>query len=266
MIFYHRGEFFSRAGIDEGMLTWHPYGLHHGPQPGARAARRGGGRRPTGERRMADEVAVMIDARHALVPGEAAKDLDVEGYVRVLVARRVRLARYRSARRPVHVGRHRHGRAASRRSHAGDGRAGQDALLGAAMARPAVPAASRRARAAGSRPPPAPDPRAAVDPRLLRLRGPRGHGPQQPRARDGARLVRAARSSTSPTRPSCSGRTTRCEHRARPSELDYELEVAAVIGLEGADVPPDRVARRRRRFHGHERLVGPLTCSAARWR
>ena len=31
---------------------------------------------------MADEVAVMIDARHALVPGEAAKDLDVEGYAR----------------------------------------------------------------------------------------------------------------------------------------------------------------------------------------
>ncbi len=37
VIFYHRGEFFSRAGIDEGMLTWHPFGLHHGPQPGARA-------------------------------------------------------------------------------------------------------------------------------------------------------------------------------------------------------------------------------------
>jgi homogentisate 1,2-dioxygenase len=31
---------------------------------------------------MADEVAVMIDARHGLVPGEAAKDLDVEGYIR----------------------------------------------------------------------------------------------------------------------------------------------------------------------------------------
>ena len=29
---------------------------------------------------IADEVAVMIDARHPLVPGEAAKDLDVEGY------------------------------------------------------------------------------------------------------------------------------------------------------------------------------------------
>ena len=53
VIFYHRGEFFSRAGIDEGMLTFHPSGLHHGPQPGARArdaaaaaaAGNGGGRR-----------------------------------------------------------------------------------------------------------------------------------------------------------------------------------------------------------------------------
>lgn len=80
VIFYHRGQFFSRAGIEEGMLTWHPFGLHHGPQPGARQRDAAAAANPTGERRMADEVAVMIDARHALVPGEAAKDIDVEGY------------------------------------------------------------------------------------------------------------------------------------------------------------------------------------------
>jgi homogentisate 1,2-dioxygenase len=82
VIFYHRGEFFSRAGIAEGMLTWHPFGLHHGPQPGARARDAAAAAEPTRERRTADEVAIMIDARHALVPGEAAKDLDVEGYSR----------------------------------------------------------------------------------------------------------------------------------------------------------------------------------------
>jgi homogentisate 1,2-dioxygenase len=83
VILYHRGEFFSRAGIDEGMLTWHPFGLHHGPQPGARARDAvAAAAASAGERRMADEVAVMIDARHALVPGESAKDLDVEGYAR----------------------------------------------------------------------------------------------------------------------------------------------------------------------------------------
>jgi len=80
VIFYHRGEFFSRAGISEGMLTWHPFGLHHGPQPGARARDAAAAATPTSERRMADEVAVMIDTRHPLLPGEAAKDLDVEGY------------------------------------------------------------------------------------------------------------------------------------------------------------------------------------------
>lgn len=82
VIFYHRGEFFSRAGIEEGMVTWHPYGLHHGPQPGARERDAVAAANPTGGRRMADEVAVMIDARHALLPGEAANDLDVEGYAR----------------------------------------------------------------------------------------------------------------------------------------------------------------------------------------
>ncbi len=62
----------------------------------------------------------------------------------------------------------------------------------AAMARPAVPDAAGepepldRVAAAGA------DARPAVDPRLLRLRGPRGHRPPQPRPGDGARLVRAA--------------------------------------------------------------------------
>ena len=33
VLFYHDGEFFSRAGIQPGMLTLHPQGIHHGPQP-----------------------------------------------------------------------------------------------------------------------------------------------------------------------------------------------------------------------------------------
>jgi homogentisate 1,2-dioxygenase len=82
VIFYHRGQFFSRAGIEEGMLTWHPYGLHHGPQPGARQRDAEAAAHPTGERRMADELAVMVDARRALVPGRAADAIDVDGYSR----------------------------------------------------------------------------------------------------------------------------------------------------------------------------------------
>ncbi|MGQ0831941.1 MAG: homogentisate 1,2-dioxygenase [Microthrixaceae bacterium] len=81
VIFYHRGEFFSRAGIAPGMFTWHPYGLHHGPQPGARARDAAAAADPAAGRRVADEVAVMIDAHEALVPTDAAAAIDVEGYV-----------------------------------------------------------------------------------------------------------------------------------------------------------------------------------------
>ena len=35
VLFYHAGQFMSRAGIDAGMMTWHPQGIHHGPQPKA---------------------------------------------------------------------------------------------------------------------------------------------------------------------------------------------------------------------------------------
>lgn len=84
VIFYHRGEFFSRAGIDEGMLTFHPSGLHHGPQPSARerdavaAAASPPGAAPL--RRMADEYAVMIDTRSPLSPAPSAASCEVDGY------------------------------------------------------------------------------------------------------------------------------------------------------------------------------------------
>ena len=78
VIFYHRGEFMSRAGIGEGMVTFHPTGLHHGPQPAARA--RDAAAAAEGPR-FANEVAVMIDARHALLAGPAAPDVELKSYV-----------------------------------------------------------------------------------------------------------------------------------------------------------------------------------------
>ena len=57
VLFYHRGKFFSRAGIQAGMLTLHPQGIHHGPQPQAVAAAK--------NKEQTDEVAVMIESRHA---------------------------------------------------------------------------------------------------------------------------------------------------------------------------------------------------------
>lgn len=90
VLFYHRGEFSSRAGIEVGMLTHHPFGLHHGPHPAARrrdaeAAAAATAARAAGEvpaPRVADEVAVMVDARRPLLAvAPAAERLEVPGYV-----------------------------------------------------------------------------------------------------------------------------------------------------------------------------------------
>ena len=51
IIFYHRGEFFSRDNIKPGMATFHPCGFTHGPHPKAfRRAPRPRARRPTRSR------------------------------------------------------------------------------------------------------------------------------------------------------------------------------------------------------------------------
>jgi homogentisate 1,2-dioxygenase len=75
VIFYHAGQFFSRAGIGAGMLTFHPVGIHHGPQPAAveRAEQRG----PGGE---TNEVAINIDARRPLRLAPAGDAIEVGGY------------------------------------------------------------------------------------------------------------------------------------------------------------------------------------------
>jgi homogentisate 1,2-dioxygenase len=77
VIFYHRGEFFSGAGISEGMLTFQPHGIHHGPQPAA--VRRAEERGPGG---YADEIAVNVDARRPLHLSPTADTIRVEGYER----------------------------------------------------------------------------------------------------------------------------------------------------------------------------------------
>jgi homogentisate 1,2-dioxygenase len=74
VLFYHDGDFFSRAGIRPGMVTFHPQGLHHGPQPQAAAASR------TKER--TDEQAVMIDTRRPLALTDAARRASVPDYFR----------------------------------------------------------------------------------------------------------------------------------------------------------------------------------------
>ena len=72
VLFYHQGDFFSRAGIQPGMLTLHPQGIHHGPQPQAVSAAKG--------KTYTSEVAVMVESKtpFAVKPGMDA--MEIEGY------------------------------------------------------------------------------------------------------------------------------------------------------------------------------------------
>jgi homogentisate 1,2-dioxygenase len=72
VIFYHHGDFFSRAGITPGMLTWHPQGIHHGPHPKAV--------QNAGAKDFADEIAVMVDCRHPLEPTAAGASVELAEY------------------------------------------------------------------------------------------------------------------------------------------------------------------------------------------
>jgi len=76
VIFYHRGEFFSRDNIHPGMVTFHPCGFVHGPHPKAFAKGEKFARKET------DEVAVMIDTRDGLELGSAADKIEWPDYVR----------------------------------------------------------------------------------------------------------------------------------------------------------------------------------------
>ena len=64
VLFYHDGEFFSRAGIQPGMLTLHPQGIHHGPQPQAVQASKA--------KTHTNEVAVMIESKASIYGGARA--------------------------------------------------------------------------------------------------------------------------------------------------------------------------------------------------
>ena len=75
VLFYHRGNFFSRDNIEQGMVTLHPCGFPHGPHPKALK------KAQTDPATFIDEVAVMIDPRRALEVGEAAAGVDVPEYV-----------------------------------------------------------------------------------------------------------------------------------------------------------------------------------------
>jgi homogentisate 1,2-dioxygenase len=71
-LFYHAGEFFSRAGIQPGMLTLHPQGIHHGPQPHAVKASKG--------KTHTTEVAVMIESKGPFTVENVMEGMELNDY------------------------------------------------------------------------------------------------------------------------------------------------------------------------------------------
>lgn len=72
VLYYVEGEFMSRKGIDRCDITLHPYGLPHGPQPGATEASIG--------KEKTEELAVMIDTFYPLHLTTEALELEKTDY------------------------------------------------------------------------------------------------------------------------------------------------------------------------------------------
>ncbi len=72
VLFYHEGNFFSREGIREGAITWHPQGIHHGPHPNAADNAK--------DKTFTQEIAVMLDTVRPLRATKAAQAVEVESY------------------------------------------------------------------------------------------------------------------------------------------------------------------------------------------
>lgn len=74
VIFYHRGNFFSRDNIHPGMVTLHPCGFTHGPHPKALQGML------TPKKSETDEVALMVDARDALDIAKLPEGVEFAAY------------------------------------------------------------------------------------------------------------------------------------------------------------------------------------------
>jgi homogentisate 1,2-dioxygenase len=72
VLYYCEGNFMSRVGIDQYDISIHPYGLPHGPQPGATEASIG--------IEKTEELAVMVDTVYPLHPTTPALELEKEEY------------------------------------------------------------------------------------------------------------------------------------------------------------------------------------------
>jgi len=72
VLYYVRGKFGSRRGVEEASITLHPRGIPHGPHPGTIVASR-----PV---KQTDELAVMVDTVRPLLITRQALELDDASY------------------------------------------------------------------------------------------------------------------------------------------------------------------------------------------
>src|SRR5205085_9579242 len=72
VLYYVRGRFGSRRGVEEASITLHPRGIPHGPHPGTIVASRNATR--------TDELAVMVDTLRPLKLSREAMQLDDPSY------------------------------------------------------------------------------------------------------------------------------------------------------------------------------------------
>lgn len=72
VLYYVKGNFMSRKGIDEGSMTLHPAGIPHGPHPGKVEESIG--------KKETHEMAVMIDTFRPLYVVEEAKQFEDTNY------------------------------------------------------------------------------------------------------------------------------------------------------------------------------------------
>lgn len=72
VLYYVRGRFGSRRGVEEASITLHPRGIPHGPHPGTIVASR--------DAKRTDELAVMVDTIQPLDITQQATELDDPAY------------------------------------------------------------------------------------------------------------------------------------------------------------------------------------------
>ncbi len=72
VLYYVRGKFGSRRGVEEASITLHPRGIPHGPHPGTIVASR--------PMTRTDELAVMVDTVRPLALTRQALEMDDPGY------------------------------------------------------------------------------------------------------------------------------------------------------------------------------------------